>query len=164
MDISILTTSLVLTIGQTLGVGASTFALIFYLMATQDGVIDASERRFMGAVYVVLRIGMVLITLALLGRLFVGILLDSVGIMQWILLGIITLNAVLMSMRKMPMRFGPVLAGGSWYSFFLVSALPLGPISLSVLVGLYAGFLCIFYVIFTLLRGFLVGSKFSQEK
>jgi len=152
MDTFILITSLVLTIGQTFGVGASTFALIFYIMATQDGVIDTSERRFMGAVYIVLRLGMVLIALALLGRLFIGIPLDSMGIIQWLLLGIITLNAVLMSIHKMPMRFGPVLAGGSWYSFFLVGALPLGLLPLSVLIFLYVVFLCLFYLTFTILR------------
>jgi hypothetical protein len=159
MDISILTTSLILTIGQTLGVGASTFALIFYIMATQDGVIDASERRFMGAVYVVLRVGMVLIALALVGRLFVGIPLDSVGNMQWLLLGIITLNAVLMSMRKMPMRFGPVLAGGSWYSFFLVSTLPLSLMSLWILGLLYVAFLSLFFIAFTVLRNVFKGKN-----
>ncbi len=159
MDTIILIISFILTIGQTFGVGASTFALIFYIMATQDGVIDVSERRFMGAVYVVLRMGMVLIALALAGRLFVGIPLNSIGIMQWLLLGIITSNAVLMSMRKMPMRVGPVLAGGSWYSFFLVSVLPLGLIPLWKLGLLYVLFLCLFYAVFNTLRKIFNGKN-----
>ncbi len=152
MDIVIFTTTLMLTIGQTLGVGASTFALIFYIVALQDNVIDTSEKRFMKVVYVVLRIGMILITLALLGRLFASISFGPIEAMQWLLLGVITVNAVLMSMHKMPMRFGPVLAGGSWYSLFLLSSLPFQTTSFGILALLYVAFLIFFQIVFTILK------------
>lgn len=144
-------TPIIFTIGHTLGVGASTFALLFYIMATQDGVIDSSEKRFMRAVYVVLRIGMVVIAIALVLKFFLGTAITPVYLMQVTLLGIITLNTLLMTKRLISMRFGPVLAGGSWYSLFLVSTLPLS-LSYSTLFVVYFVFLGIFYVIFTTLR------------
>src|SRR5688572_25470921 len=107
------------TLGQTLGVGASTFALLFYIMAMQDGTVDPSEKRFMRAVFVVLRIGMVVIAISLALKFLLGLSMTSVYLMQVTLLGVITLNAVLMTKRLISMRIGPVLAGGSWYMLFL---------------------------------------------
>lgn len=150
-------TPVIFTIGQTLGVGASTFALLFYIMATQDGTIDSSEKRFMRAVYVILRIGMVVIAIALGFKLLLDVTLSSVYLMQMTLLGVITLNAFLMTKRLISMRIGPVLAGGSWYMLFIISTLPLAEYSFTTLLVAYAVFTTIFYIVFTLLR-----KKFSR--
>lgn len=115
---------LIFDVGLTLGVGSSTFALLFYIMALMDGDVDPSERRFMHAVYTVLRIGMFLIALGLILSLFVTIETSFQYIAQWTLLIIITLNALGMTFKVMSMKYGPVIAGGSWYSLFLVSAMP----------------------------------------
>jgi hypothetical protein len=147
-------TPILLTIGQTLGVGASTFALLFYIMATQDGVIDSSEKRFMRAVYVVLRIGMVIIATALVLKYLAGTATTPIYLMQLTLLGIITLNAFLMSKRLISMRIGPVLAGGSWYSLFLISTLPLNNVSLGKIFIGYCIFLVFFYASFSFIKSF----------
>ncbi len=150
--------------GITFGVGASTFALTFFINALEDGQIDSSEKRFMHIVYVVLRIGMTLITLSLLsfGALVffsggsVSILSSPLYLMEMTLIGIIIINAVLMTYRKISMKLGPVLAGGSWYSLFLVTALPFAAIPYLVLLLYYAAFLILFFVAFTLIKNHFV--------
>src|SRR3989344_248309 len=87
-------------IGLTLGVGSSTFALIFYIKVLEDHQIDASEKNLMHAVYTVLRIGMVLIVLALVllatfvfafsGAAALSALLSSPAfLLEWTLVGVI---------------------------------------------------------------------------
>ena len=125
MDIFAIITEIVFKLGLTLGVGSSTFALTFYIMALTDGKIDPSERRFLHAVYTVLRIGMFLIATGLILSLFVYPDTSVQYIAQWILLGVITLNALGMTFKFMPMQYGPTIAGGSWYSLFFASTLPL---------------------------------------
>ncbi len=151
-------TSLVLidfmfSLGLSLGVGGSTFALIFYIKALEDGVIDASEKRLMHTVYVVMRVGILMIFLGLLGFVFAGgILAARVHVYEWFLLTIIIGNAVLMHYRYMPMRFGPVIAGGSWYSLFLASKLPLERVDTVQLIVTYIAFLALFSILFRHLK------------
>lgn len=142
------------TSGLTLGVGSSTFALIFYIRALEDGTIDPSEKKFMHTVYFVLRIGMVLITLGLLGKLYDGsyALITKAYHIQWALMAIILVNAILMTYKKMPMQIGPVLAGGSWYSLFFVTALPLATLPYGALACFYIIFLTFFFMVYRYLR------------
>lgn len=133
-------------LGYSLAVASSTFALTFFFMATRDGTVDASERRFMHAVYAVLRIGMgiIIITEIMLalflyqasgGQVFY---LDSGGFwFVWTALSIILGNALLMHHKKMPMWLGPAIAGGSWYALFVVHNLPAGTASYATLIGGY---------------------------
>lgn len=148
--------------GITFGVGASTFALTFFINALSDGEIDPSEKRFLHIVYVVLRIGMVLITLSLLS--FGAIVLFSGGtisalssplyLAELTLIGIIILNAILMTVHKMPMKIGPVLAGGSWYSLFFVTTLPLAGFTYPTLLLWYGAFVVLFFIVFTLVKNY----------
>ncbi len=140
------------TVGLTFGVGSSTFALIFYIRALEDGVVDASEKRFMQTVYVVLRIGMICTFLALLGNMLFQANVLQTSHIAWVLLGVITLNAILMSYRIMPMRFGPVLAGGSWYSLFLISKTPIAEAGYTTMIIWYFLFLISFYIVFQYLK------------
>lgn len=149
-------TDVIYTLGLTLGVGSSTFALIFYIRALEDGVIDDSEKRFLHTVFVVLRIGMILIFIGLVLFLFTS---TPQPLAQWFLLGVITLNAILMQMRKMPMKFGPVIAGGSWYSLFFVSRTPIVTLEPIILAATYLCFLVIFYLVFSYLK-----KKFTVER
>jgi hypothetical protein len=162
METLSLVLGLIFSIGLTLGVGASTFALINFIVAIRDGVIDESEKRLMSVVYVVLRIGMALIAVGLVGPLLLyGLdILNPVYLIVITLLVIVTLNAILMTMRKMPMKYGAVIAGGSWYAMFLVTELPLYDVSYPVLLMLYAAFVLAFYVVFESLKlAFLPGES-----
>lgn len=157
-----MTSYLLAQVGLTLGVGSSTFALTFYFLALNDGVIDASERRFMHAVYTVLRIGILCFVLSLIGSFIAGSdVPEGTRILQSILLGIIVANAVLMSHHLMPMRFGPTLAGGSWYSLFLVSVLPVYTLQVPVIVALYVGTLVTLHLILLVLKKLFVRKPVS---
>ncbi|MEK7134249.1 MAG: hypothetical protein AAB805_00020 [Patescibacteria group bacterium] len=150
--------------GVTFGVGASTFALTFFINALEDGTIDSSERRFLHIVYVVLRIGMTLITLSLLSfgvaALFSGAnisaLFSPLYLAKLTLIGVIIVNAILMTYHKMPMKFGPVLAGGSWYSLFFVTAFPFAGLAYSALLLYYGAFLVVFFIVFIAVKNYFV--------
>jgi FAD/FMN-containing dehydrogenase len=137
------------SLGLTLGVGSSTFALIFFLASCHASGPDASEKRFIHIVVRVLRVGMVFIGLGLTLAFFFG---AAPSFAQWFLLGVIVVNAVLMEYHCMPMRYGPVLAGGSWYMLFFVSATPLGGASILLQGMVYVWGIVIFYAIFHFIR------------
>lgn len=154
MELISLILGLIFRIGVTLGVGSSTFALTNFIVALRDGVIDEGEKRMMHVVYVVLRIGMALIAIGLIVPLFVfGLeILTPQYLMVLTLLGIITLNAILMSKKLMPMRYGPVIAGGSWYAIFFAVELPLYAVSYPMLLLYYGVFLVVFFLSFEAIK------------
>jgi hypothetical protein len=113
-----------------LGVGSSTLAILNFFTAISDGNIDKTERRMMGIVYIVLRIAMVGIlvtTLTLLGpALFSDTQeLANFNIAQLIIIAVLFINAILMTLRKMPAKYGPGIQAGSWYTLGIISALQL---------------------------------------
>jgi len=156
---------IVYTIGLTLGVGSSTFALIFYILALEDGVIDASERRFMHTVYFVLRLGMAFLLVALLANTLLGTTPLYALAPSWVLMMILILNAVLMTYHIMPMQYGPIFAGGSWYSLFIVSTTPFGEVSYLTMAISYPLFLVMFYGIFSYIKNkcTLIGDTFRGD-
>jgi len=112
-----------------LGVGSSTLAIINFFAAIADGTIDETERRMMGIVYVVLRIAMIAIlvtTIVLHGAAVLAggmTALSSIGASQLIVIGILFINAVLMSKHVVPSTIGPGLQAGSWYTLGILIAL-----------------------------------------
>jgi len=151
--------SFAFSLGLTFGVGSSTFALIFYIQALQDGTIDSSERAFLQTVYAVLRIGIVLLAASLIASLiFPTSLVFGNPLKALVLLGVIVGNALLMTAHKMPMRFGPILAGGSWYALLLIAKSPLGLVEGLPALLMYALFLSLFYALFTALKDHFANS------
>lgn len=112
-----------------LGVGASTLAIINFFVAIADGKIDETERRMMGVVYKVLRIAMVLIlvTSVLLAATeysaygFLGMSAFTHGVL--FALFVLYVNAMLMSAHLVPSTFGPAIQAGSWYTLGTLMAL-----------------------------------------
>lgn len=113
--------SLLQSMGISLGVGASTLAIVNFFVSISDGKIGKTERRMMGVVYVVLRIAMaiILITTALLiaPAILVG---DTASLSNMIpltiIIAVLFVNAALMTMKMMSSTFGPGLQAGSWYT------------------------------------------------
>lgn len=112
-----------------LGVGASTLAVLNFFKAIADGTIDPTERRMMGVVYIVLRVAMVLI---LITTLFLVVYqqinsssneLSAFSFGQITVLVILFLNAFVMTLGWMPSTFGPAIQAGSWYTLGTLSAL-----------------------------------------
>jgi hypothetical protein len=116
-----------------LGVGASTLAIVTFFVAIADGSISPDERRMMGVVYIVLRVAMVLILLTTAALLIRQYGIGELGSMSTFHFGqglaIIALfvNAVLMTLHIIPSNFGPAIQAGNWYTLGTLSALlPLG--------------------------------------
>lgn len=137
------------TTSLTIGVGSSTLALVLFIRALADGIIDPSEKRFLHTVYVLLRIGMVGIAVSLLANVLFGTSAIKHPYIIAGILGILTLNAVLMTYRIMPMKYGPVLAGGHWYSLFFVSQTPILSLGFPLVLVAYALFILCFFLVFT---------------
>ena len=125
--------ALIQSFSISLGVGASTLAIVNFFAAIADGTIDAAERRMMGIVYIVLRVAMVVILLTTLFIIVTEQALNNIGELSAFSFGQITalallfLNAILMTLNVMPSTFGPAIQAGSWYALGTLAALlPLG--------------------------------------
>jgi len=125
-----ITAGILQSIFISLGVGSSTLAILNFFSAIKDGNIDQTERRMMGIVYFILRVSMVGIlvtTLALLAPILTSdvSMLANVSIAQLIIIAVLFANAALMTMRKMPAKYGPGIQAGSWYTLGIIAALQL---------------------------------------
>lgn len=142
METLFVSSSILLAVAISLGVGASTIAIANFFVAIADGTIEATERRMMGVTYVVLRVAMVAIAVMLLLQYMLGYLsvpTPYYGTTHAIAMGAVTvvlyINAVLMTYRIMPSTFGPALQASSWYTLGILAALiPLGVMQFSLLV------------------------------
>lgn len=121
--------SILKTFGVSLGVGASTITITHFFVAIADGTIDETERRMLGAAYVILRVAMVIILVATLLLLFyeyktVGLSdLPAYAFGELLALFVLYLNALLMTAHLVPTAFGPALQAGSWYTLGMLVAL-----------------------------------------
>ncbi|MBX2866645.1 hypothetical protein KTR10_01665 [Candidatus Kaiserbacteria bacterium] len=139
--------------GRTIAVGASTFAVLFFLILMVGGEKSPVVRKVMHTVYAVLRVGMVLIGLSLIGMYFVDTGIEPLRyVFLWVLLIIITVNAVLMTAHIMNLKYGPVIAAGSWYSMFFVSVLPIHTLGVPTAIGLYIAFLVLVYIFIEIMK------------
>lgn len=125
--------SIIQSFSISLGVGSSTLAILNFFSAIADGIIEPSERRMMGIVYIVLRIAMVLIlgsTMYLLATQFADGSIFSLSAFAWgqlTVIGVLYINAILMTLHVVPTALGPSIQAGSWYTLGTLSALvPLG--------------------------------------
>lgn len=114
--------AIVQSLSISLGVGSSTLAIVNFFAAIADGTIDATERRMMGIVYVVLRIamGLILVTTLLLVAYDYSIYglsgLSAYTYGQLIALAVLFINAMLMTAHIVPSTFGPAIQAASWYT------------------------------------------------
>ena len=77
-------------------------------------------------------------------------------LMEWIVLAVIILNAVLMTKKQMPMWLGPALAGGSWYLLLIVHSLAEANVPLPAWLAFYAFFVAAFVYFLRFLRRMLI--------
>lgn len=145
-------------ISISLGVGSSTLAIALYLGSlSNDGKIDKSEKRMLGVVYTVLRLSMVLIFIT---HLITNIPLYMVGgaeylvsplnFIQWLILLILYVNALLMTAHIMPDTYGPGIQVATWFSLGVITVLgDLVVIDISIFI--------MSYIVFTILAIWLIG-------
>lgn len=116
-------------VGTVLGVGAATFAEIFYLRALKDGEISPEEGAGLKTIYRVLRIGLVLGVLSGFGFLllyrFTGQadnLLDPKLWAKMTVIVILVINALLLQLHRIPVWLGASLSITSWYAAMVLGA------------------------------------------
>lgn len=145
-----------------LGVGSSTFALIFYFMGKHSAVFHETGRPYQKVVYRVLRVAMVLI---LLTEIIKGTLYVQTGtsvkelfesptlVFIWTIIVVLFGNAILMTLHLMTRKLGPAIQATSWYTLGTVAALPGGVVTFTYLPLLltYAGCILAFAVIIELI-------------
>ena len=83
---------------------------------------------------------------------------NAVNWFRVFLLGIIVMNALLMTKHKMPMWLGPTLAGGSWYYYYFVSITP-KQFSIAELFLYYIIFLVLLKTVLHILKKKLIDSR-----
>lgn len=161
--------AILLSMGISLGVGASTLAILNFFIAIKDGKIEESERAFMGITYKVLRVSMVIIlfsaaTLAYFGASSLGAFyFSNYVIAQFVVIGVLYMNAVLMTLRVMPSTFGPAIQASSWYTLgFLAAFYGLG-ITEFTMTTFFLGYLAIFILALILINGVMSHFKSKQE-
>ncbi len=116
-------------IGTVLGVGAATFAEIFYLRALKDGVVSPEEGSGLKAIYSVLRVGLIISVLSGFGFLllyrFTGQeerLLDPKLWAKMTIIIILVVNALMLQLHKIPMWLGASLSLTSWYAAMILGS------------------------------------------
>lgn len=119
--------TLVQSLAISLGVGASTLAVLNFFAALRDGLIDETERNMMGIVYWTLRAAMVLIlvtSIPLLALSWATLSVSSGYLFAFFLtVGVLYLNAIGMTFQKVPSTFGPAIQAASWYTLGAIATL-----------------------------------------
>jgi hypothetical protein len=115
-------------VGVVLGVGAATFIEVFLNKSLADKKMDEVERGFMKTTFVVLRVGLVLSAVTGIG--FIGyyaaqgnlerLLNNDVFWAKNVIILILVVNAVLLHLHIMKLRWGSAFSFVSWWAAFLL--------------------------------------------
>lgn len=172
MELFYILNATLMSMGISLGVGVSTATVVLFLMAIRDCVVDESERRNLGYLYVLLRVAMVTILVTTIVRTWqlYGTstispdtpFFESTIFTVWILLGVLYLNAILMTAKLMPKTFGPGIQAGAWYTLGTLNALPIFvtleyPVQAATALSVW--YLVVFGVVTTLIHHFVKTTK-----
>ena len=110
-------------IGTVLGVGAATFAEIFYTRFNSDNIITDDERNTLAVIYTIMRTGLFLLVVSGFGFLLYFRLTEHVGIFSspsfWAkmtVVAVLACNALLLQARLMPFLIGTAISLTSWYA------------------------------------------------
>jgi hypothetical protein len=169
MEQTIFILSVIQSMGISLGVGASTMAILNFFTAIADGKIDETERNFMGITYIVLRVamGVILFTWLLLAMFGYGTLgleyFKGYLMAQTILVIVLFVNAFLMTVRIMPSTFGPAIQASTWYALgFIFTIYSLGLTHLNLMVFTFS-YITLVLLAVSLINGVMAYLKAKRE-
>lgn len=153
-------------VGTVFGVGAATFAEIYYTRFNSDDIITDDERKTLATTYFMMRVGLFLLVVSGFIFLLYFRLTEHVAILTspsfWAKLtitGVLVGNALLLQAHLIPFAIGTTISLVSWYG-----ALVLGVIGktsftyLEILTGYVAAILTV-GILLELVRGYLHNSK-----
>jgi len=168
METFILITSVLQSMAISLGVGSSTLAILNFFVALQDGKIDETERHFMGATYIILRVSMVMILLTTIILAYFGMTsfgndyFTNYNIAQFVLIAVLYINTILMTLQTMPSKYGPALQASSWYTLGILSTLYAYGYDSFKITTFIVGYLVMFIVLAAIVNG--VFSHLRQKR
>lgn len=117
-------------IGTVLGVGAATFAEIYYLRFNSDNIITDDERKTLAITYTVMRTGLFLLVISGFAFLLYFRLTEYVGTLSspsfWAKMTIVAVlvgNALLLQARMMPFAIGAAVSLTSWYAALILGVI-----------------------------------------
>jgi hypothetical protein len=153
--------------GAALGIGGATFIEVFLNKALQDGVVDPTEKMFLGITYKVLRVGLAISLITGIGFVVYYFAYDQlfrmtnpVFIAKMLIIVVLVANAVLLHLHKMKLWWGSTLSFMSWYfAFFLGTFL-----TNSIRFGFWE--IMITYAVFVIVGGYVLEGirKWSRRK
>lgn len=153
-------------VGTALGVGGATLAEVFYLKCLKDGQVDPTESDLLKTIYLVLRVGMVLLVLSGFGYL---VFYRLAGLEQYLysarlwakltIVLILLLSVAAWQAKLVSAKLGSGLSLASWYAALILGAWRLGPsVSYWQIVAAYLLAVGVVTIILALIRK-LVGVK-----
>lgn len=117
-------------IGTVLGVGAATFAEIYYTRFNSDDIVNDEERKVLAVTYTVMRTGLFLLVISGFGFLLYFRLTEHVGILTspsfWAKMTVVAVlvgNAILLQARIMPFAVGAAVSLTSWYAALVLGVI-----------------------------------------
>lgn len=142
-------------IGTVLGVGAATFAEIYYARFNSDDILSDDERKTLATTFVVLRIGLFILVVSGFGFLLYMRLTEYVEPLSsptfWAkmtVVGVLVTNALLLQIRLIPLAVGAAVSLTGWYTALIFGVI--GKTSASYLE------LMLYFAVATVLVGFIL--------
>jgi len=117
-------------VGTVLGVGAATFAEIYYTRFGSDDIITDDERKTLTVTYTVMRTGLFLLVISGFGFLLYFRLTEHVAALTspsfWAkltIVGVLVGNALLLQARVVPLSIGAAVSLTSWYAALVLGVI-----------------------------------------
>ncbi len=114
-------------VGTVLGVGAATFAEIYYTRFNSDDIVNDDERKVLSVTYTVMRAGLFLLVISGFAFLLYFRLTENVGTLTsptfWAKMTIVAIlvgNALLLQARMIPFAYGAAVSLTSWYTALIL--------------------------------------------
>ena len=132
-------------IGTVLGVGATTFAEIFYLKFLKDGEIDPFENDILKVFYRIIRLGLVILVFSGFGYLivwrqnFLGpqVFFSDRFLIKITIILILLAAAFAMNFKLINLRVGSTITIVSWYTAMILGIWRKIPFSYPILISAY---------------------------
>lgn len=159
MEIAYIFIAFIQSFGVSIGVGCSTVAILNFLVAVQDGVVDESEKRLMRIVYFVLRIsmGVILLTMFVQGLMLISAYgtyyFNPFVVAGWFTILLLYVNAILMTRKLMPRSIGPSLQVASWYTLAVLYFLSTVNLIYFTYLQFFAGFALVLLIAMLTVNG-----------
>jgi hypothetical protein len=147
-------------IGTVLGVGATTFAEIFYLKFLKDGEIDPFENATLKVFYQFIRLGLVILVFSGLGYLIMWrqkllgpeVFFSDRFLVKITIILILLAAAFAMNFRLINLRVGSAITLVSWYAALVLGIWRKIPYSYFVIISFYVIIVIAAYFVLQFLR------------